>query len=161
MNRIATLMRSYYLVCSIVLSSLILPLALKADSKKEMFELACNDLLHISLDTNCTATITANMVLEDMIGLATDYTIKVYLNNVLQSDLLFGSQDINKIFDYKIWHNVTGNSCWGQIKIEDKFAPKMICSNDTVRCSSSLTPATLGFPIPSWLSTTISIQSWM
>ena len=90
-------MRSYYLVCSIVLSSLILPLALKADSKKEMFELACNDLLHISLDTNCTATITANMVLEDMIGLATDYTIKVYLNNVLQSDLLFGSQDINKI----------------------------------------------------------------
>ena len=152
-------MRSYYLVCSIVLSSLILPLALKADSKKEMFELACNDLLHISLDTNCTATITANMVLEDMIGLATDYTIKVYLNNVLQSDLLFGSQDINKIFDYKIWHNVTGNSCWGQIKIEDKFAPKMICSNDTVRCSSSLTPATLGFPIPSWLSTTISVQS--
>ena len=119
MNRIATLMRSYYLVCSIVLSSLILPLALKADSKKEMFELACNDLLHISLDTNCTATITANMVLEDMIGLATDYTIKVYLNNVLQSDLLFGSQDINKIFDkgFTGKENHTGLGLWEIRKI--------------------------------------------
>ena len=152
-------MRSYYLVCSVVLSSLILPLVLKAESKNTVFELACNDFLHISLDTNCTATITPNMVLEDMIGLASDYSIKVYLNNVLQSDLIFGSLDVNKVFDYKIWHNGTGNSCWGQIKIEDKYPPRMICGNDTVRCSSSISPSTLGFPIPSWLSTTISVQS--
>ncbi|MBK9992941.1 MAG: hypothetical protein IPP01_02880 [Saprospiraceae bacterium] len=78
MNRIATLMRSYYLVCSIVLSSLILPLVLKAESKNTVFELACNDFLHISLDTNCTATITANMVLEDMIGLARLYYKSIF-----------------------------------------------------------------------------------
>jgi len=40
--------------------------------------LACNDVVQISLNTFCRATVTPEMVLEDMIGVAADYTIQVY-----------------------------------------------------------------------------------
>ncbi|MBK9727825.1 MAG: hypothetical protein IPO86_06885 [Saprospiraceae bacterium] len=118
--------------------------------------MACNDLVHISLDTNCIATVTPEMVLEDLIGSPSDYLIKVYYSGGQeQADLLFDTRDINKKYDYKIWHIQSGNSCWGKILIEDKFPPQLICANDTVRCGDTITPRYLGFPIPNWLSVTI------
>lgn len=128
-------------------------------SSTALVDMACNDLLHVSLDTNCYATITPNMVLEDMIGVNADYAITVSLNSIMQPDLIFGSADINLTFDYKIRHIASGNSCWGKFKIEDKYPPLMRCSNDTVRCAASISPSVLGYPIPRWLSTTLTIIS--
>ncbi|HOJ91905.1 MAG TPA: hypothetical protein PLH86_12430, partial [Saprospiraceae bacterium] len=158
MNQNVTIARSFLKRSILVIGILFSFSMIKATEKKTLIEIACNDLLHVSLDSNCFATITPNMVLEDMIGVNADYTIKVYLDGVLQSDLNFGSADINKTFDFKIWHLASGNSCWGKVKIEDKYPPLLVCSNDTIRCATSISPSNLGFPIPSWLSTT-SVQT--
>lgn len=77
--------------------------------------LACNDVVQISLNTFCRATVTPEMVLEDMIGVAADYTIQVYYKDgSLQPDLLFDASDIRQTYSFKIWHNASGNSCWGK-----------------------------------------------
>lgn len=120
--------------------------------------LACNDVVQISLNTFCRATVTPEMVLEDMIGVAADYTIQVYYKDgSLQPDLLFDASDIRQTYSFKIWHNPSGNSCWGKIFIEDKYPPEMICERDTVRCGDTIAPEELGFPIPS--SFVVSIDS--
>ena len=121
--------------------------------------LACNDLIQITLDSNCYATVTAEMVLEDMVGVEADYYIEVSYRGVVQPDLDFDHTDINKTYDFKIWHIASKNSCWGKIKIEDKLAPKLLCSNDTVRCASLLDPDNIGFPIPTYYSPLIIAHS--
>jgi hypothetical protein len=121
-----------------------------AKNSKEMMTppMACNDLVHISLDTLCYATIAPHMVLEDLVGSPYDYRIKVYYSNGNeQPDLNFDYSDINKVYSYKIWHLPSGNSCWGKVLIEDKFPPQMLCHNFTVRCGTSTDPFDLGFPI--------------
>ncbi len=122
----------------------------------ELPPMACNDLVHVSLDTLCHATLTPVMLLEDMIGPSSDYAIKVYYSNgVEQADIDFDYTDIRKTYSYKIWHLPSGNSCWGKVFIEDKFPPRLVCDNDTIRCGQSILPAVLGFPIPNWLSVTM------
>jgi len=116
-------------------------------------QMACNDLVHVSLDDRCFATITPATVLQDMQGLASDYRIEVTYNGVVRPNLNFGSNDINKYFDYKIWYLPNGNSCWGRIKIEDKYPPQMVCTPDTIRCTDSFHPGFLGFPIPASFTT--------
>lgn len=119
--------------------------------KAEAFiPMACNDLVQISLDENCYALLTPEAILEDMQGLSSDYAIDLYLNGVKQPDLIFGAQDINKLFNYTIWHIPSRNSCWGAVFIEDKLAPVLECLPDTIRCNDEFGPDDLGFPIPSY-----------
>ncbi|MCC6752470.1 MAG: hypothetical protein IT266_00635 [Saprospiraceae bacterium] len=118
--------------------------------------MACNDLVNLSLDTNCIAVLTPDMVLEDMTGVVTDYSIVVYgQDGKPRSSDSFGIDDVRYFFDYKIWHLPTGNSCWGKVFVEDKYPPQLVCDNDTVRCGDTITPQFLGFPIPAWLSPNI------
>ncbi|HEX5626263.1 MAG TPA: carboxypeptidase regulatory-like domain-containing protein [Saprospiraceae bacterium] len=112
-------------------------------------QIACNDLVHLSLDEFCFATVTPEMLLEDMLDLSSNYLIKVYYKDGSeQADLNFDATDIGAIYDFKVWHIPSGNSCWGKITIEDKFPPEMLCGNDTVRCGDGISPELLGFPIP-------------
>lgn len=122
--------------------------------------MACNDLVHISLDTICKATVAPHMLLEDMIGSPVDYRIKLYYpNGSEQPDLDLDRSDVNKKYDYKIWHLPSGNSCWGKILVEDKYAPEILCRNFSIRCSMGTTPGLLGFPIPSAYTYLIHIDS--
>ncbi len=128
----------------------------RTELRPELPPMACNDLVHVSLDTLCHATLTPAMLLEDMIGLPYDYAIEVYYSNgVKQADIEFDHTDIHKTYGYKIWHLPTGNSCWGKVYIEDKYPPQMQCHNDTIRCGKSIAPEDLGFPIPGWLSVSL------
>ncbi len=118
--------------------------------------LACNDLVHLSLDSNCTGVVTAGMLLEDMTGSPTDYTISLfYGNGSLQPDLNFNFSDVGQIYTFSVVHIASGNKCWGRIKIEDKYPPYILCQNDTIRCGESISPWALGFPIPSWITASI------
>ncbi len=111
--------------------------------------MACNDLVHISLDSLCWATVAPHTVLQEVIGSPVDYRIKLYYSNgIEQADLNLDNSDINRIYDYKIWHLPSGNSCWGKILIEDKYPPEILCHNYSVRCGINLNPRFLGFPIP-------------
>ncbi len=121
-----------------------------------MPQMNCNDLVHISLDANCTATVTPEAVLEDMIGVNADYGIIVYYpGGQAQPDLLFDHHDIRKVYEYKIVHHVSGNSCWGKILIEDKLPPELECHRFDIRCGNDPSPLSLGLPIPSIFTFTI------
>ncbi|HRI01248.1 MAG TPA: T9SS type A sorting domain-containing protein [Saprospiraceae bacterium] len=133
--------------------------ASKPKSSMNFIEVSCNDFLNLSLDSTCSVTVTAAMLLEAMVGVNADYTVLIYKNNVLQSDLLMDKTDVGMTYDYKVYHNASGNSCWGKFKVEDKFPPGLRCSNDTIRCWRSLSPDSLGFPIPAWVKSAVIVQT--
>ena len=120
-------------------------------------EIACNDLVNISLDTNCMATVTVPMLLQGNIGPISDYTIHLKYNGQPQNDLILGQQDVGHVIDFTVWHLPSGNSCWGKIKVEEKYPPQMECRQDTVRCNMATTVGAVGFPIPSWIEPSTSV----
>ena len=100
-------------------------------------ELACNNNVQVSLDGDCEAEITFDVVLEDPDPLCV-YTVEVLnLNDVLipTSPIVDGAY-IGQTLKVRVL-NSTGNSCWGYIHIEDKLAPILICLDDlTVSCNA-------------------------
>ncbi|MEO6190593.1 MAG: T9SS type A sorting domain-containing protein [Saprospiraceae bacterium] len=118
-------------------------------------ELACNDLINISLDTTCSVTVNIFMLLEGPIGPISDYLIQIWNGDTLQLDLNFNATDLHRTYTFKVFHLPSGNSCWGKIHVEDKLAPTMQCSNDTLRCGANISPYILGFPIPAYFSPSI------
>ena len=46
-----------------------------------------------------------------------------------------------------ITHECSGQTCWGFITLEDKTIPELLCSNDTIPCTTSADPSVLGFPV--------------
>lgn len=89
--------------------------------------LACNDNIQISLDEDCEAEITADLILEGSGPVnEADYTISIS-NNLGSIVTTPGNYSVT------ITLNATGNSCWGNIKVEDKLAPK-IDPTDPAQC---------------------------
>ena len=132
---------------------------LETGGQLAMTQMNCNDLVHVSLDEYCWATITPEAVLEDMIGVNTDYAILVYYpGGSPQPDLIFGHEDIRKVYDYKIWHIASGNSCWGKVLIEDKLPPELDCHSFAIRCGVDPSPENLGLPIPSIFTYAIHLK---
>ena len=92
-------------------------------------QIACNRTIQVSLDENCSAEVTADMVLE---GTYADYSeYRVNLTNAAGARLTnpLGSGAIGTAVTAKVTHNPTGNSCWGTINVEDKLGPKFNCSS--------------------------------
>ena len=119
--------------------------------------LACNDNVQVSLDQNCTATIDPDMILEGgPYGCYGRYRVVVHGNGHgsagidrdpaspgVQLDMNdFGNCYITSVFD-----TVTGNSCWGEICIEDKLDPVLTCPRDiSIPCGESAHPDITGWP---------------
>ncbi len=97
--------------------------------------LACNDLVNVTLSENCQGIITTDMILEG------DYCF----DNFVISALLEGGSDtisntaeivINQTGTYTV--TVTGQSglsCWGRVFAEDKSTPELNCDEVTVLCT--------------------------
>ncbi|MDO8367673.1 MAG: T9SS type A sorting domain-containing protein [Saprospiraceae bacterium] len=105
--------------------------------------LVCNDLVYVSMDDDCKVTVGADDVLEGNYFCYGDYIVEVdktlpYGNGpwVLA---IFDASDIGKTYQYRVLHISGGsNLCSGEIKIEDKLAPKLVCPIDiTIACSES------------------------
>lgn len=102
--------------------------------------LACNNLVNISLDSNCEGLITPDMVLEGgPYGCYDNYTVTIkdsddneYGNMVTSS--MIGLDLIAEVADEE------GNYCWGDIVIEDKLAPLLDCGVRTTQCTESIEP---------------------
>ncbi|MBI1225124.1 MAG: T9SS type A sorting domain-containing protein [Bacteroidetes bacterium] len=109
--------------------------------------MVCNNLVQVSVDNTpnaCQAGLNADMVLEGTPIPGHDYLIEVThnyvpvvtgLNQVLITN---SSQWFNTNLTVKITDQVGGNSCWGQIHLEDKLAPTLTCPNASVNCSDDL-----------------------
>ncbi len=107
--------------------------------------LVCNDLVFISLDETCMHTITPEEILEgtlfDNCIVELDKTAP-FGNGPWVAPIL-GPGDINKTYQVRVKHLPSGNSCWGNVKCEDKLAPQMQCSGLTTVNIVAAMPATL------------------
>jgi len=103
--------------------------------------LSCNDLVYISLgDDDCSLTITPDMILEGSYGCFDDYIVEIdktlpYGNGPWLPGFI-DANDIGKTYQVRVTHLVSGNKCWGNIKIEDKAAPVLTCENFSVPCNT-------------------------
>jgi hypothetical protein len=95
--------------------------------------LTCKNI-NVSLDENCQALITAQMLL------AGEYNCY----DVFEVSLAhYGTPVPNPVDSSYLWKHLTatvydpttGNSCWADVIIEDKLAPEIICHADTVDCN--------------------------
>lgn len=128
-----------------ILSLLFLTLASVQGTLTAQCSLACNGLTQVSLDQSCRAVITAAMILNDTMtlcpGAQYEVTVLQYKKKIPTSPIVTGDY-INKVLQVEIKDLVSGNKCWGDLKIEDKLPPVIECARDTIPCflASTFTP---------------------
>ncbi len=112
---------------------------------------ACNDLVNLSVDSICEAVVTPSMLLEG--ELLPDASFEVILKdkngNVIPGNHIDKTY-VGQILGFTVKHLCSGNSCWGQLKVEDKWIPQLTCSDTAIitSCDMGTTPEDLGFPLP-------------
>ncbi|MBC7776816.1 MAG: HYR domain-containing protein, partial [Phycisphaerae bacterium] len=102
--------------------------------------LVCNDLVYLSLDADCTEDILPDDILEGTYGCFDDYIVEIdrtlpYGNGPWEPGTV-NANDIGKTYQVRVTHLVSGNKCWGNIKIEDKLPPVMNCTNFSIPCNT-------------------------
>ncbi len=111
--------------------------------------MACNDGLQVSLDDNCEAVITPDMILEDPAYDNADYTVEVMdaQGNVIPNATVDYSY-VNQNLEVNVSLNGCAASCWGNITIEDKLPPEFTsCLDYELDCDADFTPgADVPFP---------------
>ncbi len=87
--------------------------------------LACKSNLNVSLDENCSALITPEvyLVAADFPEASYEVTVTDADGNVVEDALITGKGD----YTVSVEHLCSGNSCWGYLTAEDKFAPTLEC----------------------------------
>ncbi|MBN8681232.1 MAG: hypothetical protein J0L99_01200, partial [Chitinophagales bacterium] len=108
--------------------------------------LSCNDFVNISLDVDCVTEITPDMILEGTYGCFDDYIVELDktapFGNGPWVPAVVGTADLGKTYQARVTHLVSGNKCWGEVKIEDKLAPVLSCQNVDLFCPiTTYTPA--------------------
>lgn len=88
--------------------------------------MACNNLVNVTLDENCMAIITIDMILEDQQGADNDYTLRIFdpEGNRIMTDTLREDYDC-KHLKVEVECKRSGIYCWGYIIVEDKIKPNL------------------------------------
>ncbi|MBN8680193.1 MAG: hypothetical protein J0M29_18355 [Chitinophagales bacterium] len=108
--------------------------------------LTCNNLVTVALDdATCAQELLPDMALEGTYNCFDDYIVEldetVPFGNGPWLPPFLDAGDIGKTYQFRVTHLVSGNKCWGSVKIEDKLAPVLICENFSVPCNTpNLTP---------------------
>ncbi|HEX5626133.1 MAG TPA: HYR domain-containing protein, partial [Saprospiraceae bacterium] len=119
--------------------------------------LVCHDEIQVSLDENCSATISADeMLAGGPYRCYDDYIVEIrdwITNQLIDRDpntpgSQVGVQDIGRELKITVRDPLTGNSCWGHATVEDKIAPLLTCPRDScVPCATTeTTPFFMGTP---------------
>ncbi len=100
--------------------------------------LACNGDTQVSLDVDCQVMITADMILNDQVTSCPNGNYVVTVSNVY-GDISnpVSSNYIGQDLYAKVTDTNTGNSCWGNITLEDKLGPIIESCPDTVEVACS------------------------
>ena len=110
--------------------------------------LACNDVINLSLGSDCETPVTADMLLEGGPYACYDnYCIEITDQAGNIHDPLFDITDVGQQFNVTIVDCLgNGNSCDGVINVEQKIIPEIACPSDTlVYCNQDLSPDSLGY----------------
>jgi hypothetical protein len=96
--------------------------------------MSCQNLVHLSVGTSCTETITPEKILAGAYTCYNTFNVEI-LNSTLGNTV--GAAQIGQTLNVKVKHTISGNSCWGKVKIEDKLAPVLTCPiNATISCAT-------------------------
>ncbi len=118
------------------------------DNPNPILSLTCNDLLTIALGDGCFTTIGADDILEG--GGYRCYSIYVLeldktapFGNGPWVPAQVGAADIGKTYRIRVTDPITGNKCFGDVKIQDNVPPKLVCPPITtlLPCSFPTDPA--------------------
>ncbi len=119
--------------------------------------LSCNNNIQISLDQNCLATVTPEMVLEGTYTPACLGDFQVVVRDWITNAIIdldpnenypqIGGAQIGRKLKITIIDPYTGNSCWGSANVEDKLPPIINCIPEIrVSCTENTDPFYLGTP---------------
>lgn len=104
----------------------------------------CNDLIQVSVDENCQADLDPDDILEGTYDYS-DFVLVVINQEFDTIPLPIPGAYVGETLAVKAYHLPSGNHCWGEAIIEDKWAPQLTCQNHTIDCfaaSSALPIAT-------------------
>src|SRR5687768_16357954 len=90
--------------------------------------LACNDNVQVSVNEECEAFISTDMILEGgPYGCFDEYIVAVQGFGSGLGGVLINSTAIGQTLTVTVTDPTTGNSCWGTISVEDKIPPTIEC----------------------------------
>jgi hypothetical protein len=93
----------------------------------------CNDNVQVSLDGDGVVEVLPDMVLEG--GFDDDFfTVTVYQNNQSIGNTV-NCTHVGKTLQVRVTDKCGGNFCWGTIKVEDKWAPVLTCTDLHLICA--------------------------
>jgi hypothetical protein len=118
---------------------------------EEPIVLACNNSLNITMGPSCEVTLLPSTFLQDMQFDDSSYDLVLRdtdTDTIIPTSTLDGRY-LDKVVEVKVIHECSGNSCWGNIVLEDKSVPMLTCGDTlTVNCDDALDPSATGFPTP-------------
>jgi hypothetical protein len=104
--------------------------------------LACNDLVQVSLDDKCEMIVTPDMLLEgNHYGCYDKYTVQITGLNGQNLGNKVTKANLGQTLKTRITAP-NGNSCWGEIFVQDKLGPVLQCGDIYATCAESLEPGT-------------------
>ena len=102
--------------------------------------IACNDAVNISLDDECSVTVTADMILEGGdYGCYDDYIVTIEGANGVALGNTVGADQVGMTLTATVT-DPDGNSCWGELFVEDKYGPSLDCTDIYTTCTGSTVP---------------------
>ena len=115
-----------------MLFSFLLTLLCSANVLHAQCSLACNGSTQVSLDISCQAMITPEMILNDQAtscaGGVFEVTVMDAQGVAILTSPMVGSSEVGQTLTVKVTDTASGNSCWGDIVVEDKIAPTIDCA---------------------------------
>jgi len=128
--------------------SLLIVLFLGSININAQCSMNCNSGLNISLDVNCSATITPDMVLEGSTsGCAGPFAVEIYdlSGNLIPTSPTVNGNYVNQTLTISVVDLSSSNSCSGTMTFEDYYPPVINCSNISIACNASSHPDDIGF----------------
>ncbi|MBK9737371.1 MAG: hypothetical protein IPO92_21415 [Saprospiraceae bacterium] len=93
---------------------------------KSQVQIACNGSVQVSLDGDCRAAITPDILIKGIFYLNPPYLIKVSGTGILNNNTNAPIVTKPGLYTATIT-NGSGNSCWSDLKVEDKLPPLVDC----------------------------------
>ncbi len=96
--------------------------------------LVCKSSINVSLGQNGTAQVTPEMVMATTVGCPALGNIQIMGANGQPFGNTVNCSHVGQTFQAKFFHNY-GNTCWTNVKVEDKLGPKIACKDATITCA--------------------------
>lgn len=107
----------------------------------------CNDLVQLSLDDDCEVEVTADMILEGNGCPNGVFQVQAKINGVWtpsSGNFVATAAHINLTLPIRVKDLVSGNTCTGNMHVEDKLPPVLTCEDIFLNCAiTTYTPSYL------------------